>query len=308
MKKTIACVILIFVLSYVIAPCDTFAQDSPFDGNPFFGRNDPSQYWKNDNPHGGAGVGRGMELTPRSEFKSGFLFLHRGYWSPGSGIGEHVHRGMEEMYIALTGYGNFTVNGRNAAIPSVGMALCPMGGSHGIYNAGTEPVQFLNWAVAAPNSEYFAVNFNTKDDLIDAELESPPTFKWAVLSAELLHPVENFHGGAGTVNTRDVWTPEDFRTNWHHLSHYRIPPGSSIGLHRNETMEEVYYILSGSGRGTVNDATYDITCGDAVTCTLHNAIGIYNNSDDDLEIIAVGVSMEKGVAMSVTLGDDLTGR
>ncbi|MFC1552328.1 cupin domain-containing protein [Candidatus Latescibacterota bacterium] len=308
MKRTIAFAVLASILLLSLDTETASAQNSPFDNNPFFSRNDPSKYWENANPHGGAGVGRGMELTPRSEFKSGFLFLHRGFWSPGSGIGEHVHRGMEEMYIALTGYGNFTINGQTATIPSVGMALCPMGGSHGIYNDGPQPVQFLNWAVAAPNSEYSAVNFNTKDDLVDAELESPPTFTWAVLNTELLHPIEHFHGGAGTVYTRDVWTPEDFRTNWHHLSHYRIPPGSSIGLHSNDTMEEVYYILSGSGRGTVNDATYDIIAGDAVSCTLHNAIGVYNNSDVDLEIIAVGVSMEKGVAVSVTLGDDLSGR
>ncbi|MFC1541251.1 cupin domain-containing protein, partial [Candidatus Latescibacterota bacterium] len=180
--------------------------------------------------------------------------------------------------------------------------------SHGIYNAGTEPIQFLNWGVSAKNREYDAVNFNTKGDLVDAELESPPSFKWAVLSTEMLHTVEHFLGGKGTIYSREVWTSDDFRTNWHHLSHYLIPPGSSIGLHRNDTMEEVYYILSGNGRGTVNDSTYDIIAGDAVTCTLHNSIGIYNNSNDDMEIIAVGVTMVKGVAGCLPLGDDLSGR
>ncbi len=271
------------------------AQESPFDGNPFFARNDPSKYWANKNPHGGAGVGRAMELTPRREFKSGFIFLHRGIWNPGTSLGEHVHRNAEEMYIALTGYGHFTVNGRTAAIPSIGMALCPMGSSHGISNAGTEPIQFLNWAVASPTGKAYSVDFSEAGDLAGAEIESPPPFKWAVLSTDLLHPVERFQGGRGTIYVRDVWTPDDFRTNWHHLSHYRIPPGSSIGFHRNDVMEEVYYILSGSGCGTLNDATYDIIAGDAVTCTLHNAIGIYNNSDADMEIIAVGVTMEKGV-------------
>ena len=59
-------------------------------------------------------------------------------------------------------------------------------------------------------------------------------------------------------------------------------------------MEVVYYIISGKGRGTINDETYDIIDGDTISCTLHNSIGVFNNSDEDMEIMAVGVSMVKG--------------
>lgn len=73
-------------------------------------------------------------------------------------------------------------------------------------------------------------------------------------------------------------------------------------------MKVVYYVLSGKGRGTINDATYDIIDGDAMSCTLNSSIGVYNNSNEDMEILAVGVSMVKGETDGTPLGDDLTGR
>jgi len=308
MRRPAVIVISSLMVFYFISAYIAEAQETAFDKNPFFRRNDPSKCWENKNPHGGAGYGRGMELTPREEFKSNFLFLHRGVWNPKCGIGEHAHRSMEEMYVVLTSYAQFTVNGRTAEIPSIGMAVCPMGSSHGIYNASDEPIQFLNWGVAYSNQQYDAVNFNNRDDLVNAEIESPPSFMWAILNRDMLHPVENFYGGKGTVRTRAVWTSENFRTNWEYMHHYLIPPGSSIGLHRHDKMEVVYYILSGKGRGTINNATYDIMAGDAMSCTLHNSIGVYNNSKEDLEIIAVGVAMEKGKVDGVPVGDDLVGR
>ena len=73
-------------------------------------------------------------------------------------------------------------------------------------------------------------------------------------------------------------------------------------------MEEIYYILKGTGRMTVNDATYDVRAGDAATVMLHGAHGIYNNSNQDLEVLSIAVPLEKGVYDGEPLGDDLTKR
>ena len=104
MRKLII-LLLVFIAAYSAIPVQLVLSQHPaFDNNPFFMRNDPLKYWENKNPHGGAGYGRGMELTPQKEFKSNFLFLHRGVWNPKCGIGEHAHRRMEEMYVNLTSY------------------------------------------------------------------------------------------------------------------------------------------------------------------------------------------------------------
>ncbi|MFC1552329.1 cupin domain-containing protein [Candidatus Latescibacterota bacterium] len=295
MRKPVIRVLFLLMISCIITTQYVFAQNEAFGGSKFFFRNDPSKYNPGKQPHGGAGVLDYTELTPRDEFKSNFIFLHRGIMRAKSGIGEHAHRRMEEMYIVLDRYAQFTVDGRTAEIPGVGMVVCPRGSSHGIYNSSDHPVEWMNWGISAHNREYDAVNFNAEgDDLVDQEIESPPPFMWAVLSKDMLKPVENYRGGIGTVYSREVWTSEDFRTNQEYLRHYLIPPGSSIGVHRHDNMEVVYYIISGKGRGTINDSTYDIIDGDTISCTLHNSIGVINNSDEDMEIMAVGVSMVKG--------------
>lgn len=309
MKKGFLFAYVLMIIFCIISVQLVYAQHPAFNNNPFFGRNDKSMYRPGKQPHGGAGVLNYMQLTPPKEFKSNFIFLHRGTIMPKSGIGEHAHRRMEEMFIVLDRYAEFTVNGRTAEIPAIGMVVCPMGSSHGIYNPSDHPVEWMNWGISNDNRNYDAVNFNTEgNDLVNQEIESPPTFMWAVLNRDMFHPVEEFCGGKGTVFTRKVWTSDDFRTNWEYLHHYLIPPGSSIGLHRHDNMEVVYYILSGKGRGTVNDATYDIIEGDAMSCILHNSIGVYNNSNEEMEIMAVGVSMVKGETDCIPLGDDLSGR
>lgn len=287
----------------------SFSQNSPFGNNPNFMRSDPSQYKPGKQAHGGAGSLDYMEITPRDEFKSNFIFLHRGIMNPKSGIGEHAHRKMEEMYFILDGYSEFTVSGRTSQIPSIGMVLCPMGTSHGIYNPTDKPVEWMNFGVSFDNRKYDAVNFNPNgDDLINQPLVSPPPFKWAVLDTRFLKPVQNFFGGKGTIYTREVWSNDSFAGSWEYVHHYLIPPGASIGLHRHDKMEVVYYILSGAGRGTISDATYDIRKGDAMSCTLHNSIGVYNNSKKNLEIIAVGVTLKKGDIDGIVMGNDLTGK
>ena len=120
------------------------------------------------------------------------------------------------------------------------------------------------------------------NDLINQPLVSPPPFKWAVLSKDMLHPQDKFFGGKGTVLTREVWGSKFFGTNQEYLQHYLVPAGASIGLHRHDKMEVVWYILKGKGRGTVNSDTYDVRDGDSMVCPLGCSIGIYNNSKEDL--------------------------
>lgn len=298
------------LLSFLAVPASIWAQHEDFDGNPLFARNDSKYYDRTaEYPHGGAGTVSYMELTPRDMFSTEFLFLHRGVFSPKSGLGEHVHRRMEEMYFVLDGnVANFTVNGRTAAIAGPACVLCPMGSSHGIYNPSDKPMEFMNIGVSYENRTYDAVDFAKKNDLVNAVIESPPPFLWATLDTRLLEEIPAIYNGKGMMYKRVVWPTEAFATKWGFVNHYLLPPGSSVGYHRHDVMEEVYYILKGTGRMTVNDATYDVKAGDAATVMLHGAHGIYNNSNDDLEVLSIAVPLEKGVYDGEPLGDDLTKR
>ncbi|MFC1607974.1 cupin domain-containing protein [Candidatus Latescibacterota bacterium] len=285
------------------------ATTAAFDNNPLFGRNDPSQYGRAAKfPHGGAGHIRYMELTPRDRLTTEFLFVHRGILEPKCGLGEHVHRRMEEMYIIFDGAAQFTVNGRTAALPGPAMTPCTMGSSHGIYNHTDNPVEFMNIGVTYADRKYDNVDFAKENDLVDVFVESPPPFPWAVFDKRLLEKMPSFYNGKGDMYKLTVWPTETFKTNWGFVNHYMLPPGSSVGYHRHDVMDEVYYIMAGGGRMTVDDATFDVRSGDAATVVLHGAHGFYNNTDEDTEIISIAVPLEKGVYDGTPLGDNLTGR
>ncbi len=277
--------------------------------HPLFFRNDPAKYMSAKLPHGGPGTVAYMEITPRDRFTTQFLFLHRGRLMPKSGLGEHVHRKMEEMYVVLEPAScEFTVSGRTAVLPGPAHAVCPMGASHGIYNPLDRPVEFMNIGVALENRQYDAVDFAKENDLVTRKLESPPPFLWNHIDRNALREVPAYYKGRGTMFVRQLWLTESFRTNWGFVNHYLIPAGNSVGYHRHEVMEEVYYILSGAGRLTIDDTTLDVRDGDAVSCPLKSSHGFFNNSGKDAEIISIAVAMEKGKYDGAILGDDLTKR
>lgn len=311
MRTTLLPVILAVTILVTAAPCiaQESENDNPIDGNVLFGRTDESLYRPGNYPHGGPGQVAHVELTPREKFQSQFLFLHRGRLYPKSGLGEHVHRWMEEMYFVLDGHtAQFRVNGRTAELPGPCMAICPMGDSHGIYNDSKEIVEFMNIGVTLRDQQYDAVNFAEKDDLIGSPIDSPPPFMWSVIDKRLCHPVENFMGGEGAIYYRTIWDNPDFRTNWLFVNHYVIPPGATIGYHRHDHVEEVYFVFSGKGRMTIDGVTMDVRKDDAGTCLLHGAHGLWNNSDEDMEVISIAVAMEKGKIAHTELDMEMKGR
>lgn len=268
---------------------------------------DPAKFSPAPKCHDGAGTISYMELFGSATFGTNLLFVHRGVLEPKSGIGEHIHRGMEEMYIVLDGPVQFTVNGRTAELPAGSMALCQKGSSHGIYNASDKPVQFMNLAVSDVKGKYDSIEYG--DDLVNARVESPAPFIWAQFDRSLLHPALHAHAGKGAIPFRRVWANDSFKTNWYFIDHCVLPPDTSIGYHQHNTIEEIYYVMSGTGRFTVNDKTSDVGPGDALPCRLHDSHGLYNNSNKDLEIFVFSVADGKGNdKFTNNWGDDLSNR
>ena len=109
----------------------------------------------------------------------------------------------------------------------------------------------------------------------------------------------HLHGGAGTIRYVEDFGPDDFKTKHEFLrvgvtpakasigekyfttsfgAYYLVlPPGTSIGYHRHETKEELYFVVSGRARGTVDDVTLDLKPGDCTVVNIDGKHGIYNN-------------------------------
>ena len=128
------------------------------------------------------------------------------------------------------------------------------------------------------------------------------------LDRNLLTFTPNVHAGKGLVGVRQVWGHQDFRTNWGFVAHCVVPPGASVGYHRHDVIEETYIIMAGSGRMTVDDETEEVHVGDAIPNRLGGSHGIYNHTQEDLELLVMAVCMEPGQFDTYDLGDDLTAR
>ena len=140
------------------------------------------------------------------------------------------------------------------------------------------------------------------------EPESPPRFRYACFDRTLTKPVGSAHDGKGLILNRRPWLDGNFETKWVRIGHCILPPDTSIGYHQHIDMEEVYYILSGSGLSTVNDVTWKTVPGDALPCTNGDSHGIYNNTTEDLDLFVFMVTKERGVLKVKNHGDDLSGR
>ena len=145
------------------------------------------------------------------------------------------------------------------------------------------------------------------DDRVGAELESTDRLPVGRLDRGALK-YSQAHGGKGEVGGRLIWGPEDFRSNFYCLIHCLLPPDTSLGYHRHQGVEEVYIIIEGRGRMTVDDETQEVSQWDAIPSRLGGSHGLYNHTQENLELLVVAVCAEKGQFDSTDLGDDLSQR
>jgi mannose-6-phosphate isomerase-like protein (cupin superfamily) len=253
---------------------------------------DPSKYRDAPRVHGGAGTLTYSGLLGPENFNVNLIFLHRGVLQPKSGIGHHFHNQMEEMFVIFDNKAQFTIDGRTAELTGPAGAPCRMGSSHGIYNPTDAPTQWMNIAVGSVRGRYDA--FDMGDDRVGVPLDPKPIFMNMKLDKSLLKAVPALHGGKGTVFYRRALGPEVFRTNWGYVDHVSIPPSTSLGYHRHDLQEEIYYVISGSGRAVVKGESVAISAGDAVPIRLREAHAFENSAAGDLELMVIGIALEKG--------------
>ena len=164
----------------------------------------------------------------------------------------------------------------------------------------------MNFCVADPAGGYDCDDFG--DDRVGVPLESADRIPLGRFDRSLLRNHSDVHQGKGEIGVRMIWEHSDFRTNWYFAAHVLMPPKTSIGYHRHETIEETYVVVSGSGRMTVDDETEEVYTGDSIPNKLGGSHGLYNHTQDDLELFVMAVAMERGQADSVDLGDQLLSR
>ena len=260
---------------------------------------------KIDHVHGGAGSLLFTSLMEGDRLETPWCFMHTAVLLPGSGIGYHRHDHCEEIFVTIDNAAQYTHNGRTAVVNGGVAVPLRKGESHAIYNHTDQETRWFNFNVTDPGGVADSTDHN--DSRVDAPLESVDRLPIGKLDRNLLI-YHRSHEGKGKIGARMIWEHMDFQTNFGFLGHALLPPDTSVGYHRHDTIEECYIIMQGSGRMTVDDETQEVHSGDAVFNRLGGSHGIYNHTDTSLEMFVVAVCMEKGEMDATNWHDDLSKR
>lgn len=249
---------------------------------------DPAKYRELSAVHAGAGKMGFTQLIGRNDLAANFLYLHSGVIHPKSGIGHHFHHGIEEMYVLLSGEAEFTVNGRTSRLKAPVAVPCKLGDSHAIYNPTNQPLRWLNFAVSQRKGQGDA--FDLGDSRTGVPLDKAPVFVSHQFKKDGLRDTNHPYAGNGALFRR-AFGPEVFSTSWNHVDHVVIPSGKSIGPRQLEGIEEVYYVMKGSGNLTIGTVIKQIVADDSFTGLLGEQLTLVNTGSEDLELIVIGVSV-----------------
>ena len=200
------------------------------------------------------------------------------------------------MFTILNGEAQFSIDSHTSQIKGPAGAPLRMGHSHAVYNPTGGMVDYLNFNVNEVNAFSDGGVFNLGDSRNkNIQLDEIPQFLVMRLDKALLQPMQNFHGGTGTVQYRRALDSSVFLSNWAYMDHEVIPPGASDGLHYHSGVEEVYYVMDGTATFQLNDEKGTIKAGDAIPVKFNEAHAIINNGTAPIELLVMGISAQKNV-------------
>ena len=258
--------------------------------------NDPSKYREISDVHAGAGSMGFTQLIGRNDLSTNFLYLHSGVINAKSGIGHHFHHTIEEMYVILNGEAEFTINGRTSKIKAPAIVPCKMGDAHGIYNASNEPLRWLNFAVSTHKGR--GDNFDLGDTREGASLDPIPVFASGRLERDKTRANERLYAGEGVLSRR-IFGPDVFSTNWNHVDHVIIPAGKSTQERQLIGLEEVYFVINGSGTASIDGDETTIAANHSFYAKLGEKTVFTNNGNEDLELLVIGVAVSKEMGLGI---------
>ena len=178
---------------------------------------------------------------------------------------------MSEVYFILEGEG-ILYHGDNALEVTKGAyQIIPPRTSHKLRNIGNSSLEHLVFAIPSFDSrDVYLVDDSEKECSLEKfENGNPIIARDAALVYELLSSRERLELGIG-------------------LAFGILPPRKKATLHYHEKSEEVYYIVSGQGRLSLGDSSYDIQKGNVVSVPTKTIHGLENTATNKkLEVLCL---------------------
>ena len=107
-----------------------------------------------------------------------------------------------------------------------------------------------------------------------------------------LSELENCHDGIGVLQHASLFEDSDFETNIRFINYTVLPAGTTVGEHKHGNDEELYIILEGSGRMTLDGEAKEVKAGDIVVNKAFGTHSLINNTNADLKILVLEVCNE----------------
>ncbi len=244
-----------------------------------------------------------LDVLDRSDFETSFAFIKAERLGPGASVGLHRHERSEECLVLLDGPLAVAHNERFGVIEPPSIALCRAGDTHGIINHTNRSTDCIRIGVAPEDGPFEAVDL--ADDLAGRERSVGGLDHVQRLDPTLLSP-GCAHLGLGEIRFRRLFDQDMFMTNWGFVDHAFLPPGTSVGYHRHETIQECYVIIGGRGRMKVDGEVGEVARGDCIPNRIGGSHGIINHTDAPLEFINIAVCRYKGHIDFTNLEDNLS--
>lgn len=94
-------------------------------------------------------------------------------------------------------------------------------------------------------------------------------------------------GGKGSVAVTHILKQLQMRGKCRFFGKMSINPGCSVGLHRHDNEEEIYYILKGNGIAEDNGIRQEVKAGDVILTGDGCSHSVENISGETLEVLGI---------------------
>lgn len=137
--------------------------------------------------------------------------------------------------------------------------------------------------------------------------QAPLASRIVATNPSVYRPLVAVHAGAGPMAFAGLLNRGAIGPHFNFLHRGEIPPGSGIGHHFHNTVEEMFVILNGEAQFTINGRTSRIEGPAAVVCRMGESHAILNTGTETLQWMNFQAAGVAGVTDNFDLGDDRVG-